>query len=101
MINGSELFLAGGLCHQLHLSAVFWKGTTEPLHQSALIGDNCGFVPLQDLDVTAQDGCQGPQLLTRMWFLVGVRLPAASIHQGVSVGSNVPSMKAARVGIQS
>jgi len=54
--------------------AVFWKGTTEAPHQSALIGYNCGFVPVQDWDVTARDGCQGPQLLTGAWFLVCVRL---------------------------
>lgn len=81
--------------------AVFWKGTTEPLHQSALIGYNCRFVPFQDLDVTAQDGCQGPQLLTRMWFLMCARLPSANIRQGISVGLKVPIVKTARVGIQS
>lgn len=42
-INYQEWFMADRPCHQLYLSAVFWKGTNEPLHQRALIGYNCGF----------------------------------------------------------
>lgn len=30
-------------CHRLRLSAVFCKGTNEPLHHSSLIGYNCEF----------------------------------------------------------
>lgn len=30
-------------CHRLRLSAVFWKGTNEPLHHGSLIGYNCEF----------------------------------------------------------
>lgn len=99
MINYSVLFLADGPCHQLRLSAVLWKGRTEPPHQSALIGYNCGFVPFQDPGVTAQDSCQGPQLLMRTRSLMCVR-PSAGIRWGISAGSKVPIMKMAGVGGQ-